>query len=216
MLSKFSKGLIFDTRPKLLAQTSRGKGWINGENWWLWSTSGWIGGGGCEGQMYYSQWKYVNGNVPRIRDLHESLARLIDGIIIQSFLIDFLIILKNHCSHSIKSNLWLISNIFSIYWEFALLHQPIGKQWMAPIHWGYSHRKCNGGPIDPLHERRYWRYEKNTPCHNTTQFVYCKNAQHLLFNWVDSWLWAPSFLIYLSFNTFIFFLMWGEIYNRYF
>jgi hypothetical protein len=32
MLSKFSKGLIYDTRPKLLAQTSRGKGKIKQEN----------------------------------------------------------------------------------------------------------------------------------------------------------------------------------------
>lgn len=63
MLSKFSKGLIFDTRPKLLAQTSRGKG------------------GGCESQMFYSQWKYVNGNVPRIGDLRESLTRLIEACI---------------------------------------------------------------------------------------------------------------------------------------
>jgi len=31
--------------------------------------------------MYYSKWKYVNGNVPRIKDLHESLTRLIEGTI---------------------------------------------------------------------------------------------------------------------------------------
>ncbi|KAL3119689.1 hypothetical protein niasHT_009635 [Heterodera trifolii] len=62
-LSKFSKGMIFDTRTKLVAQTSRGKG------------------GGCESQMYYSQWKYVYGNVSRIGTLRESLARLIDACI---------------------------------------------------------------------------------------------------------------------------------------
>uniref|UniRef100_A0A1I8BBQ0 Myotubularin phosphatase domain-containing protein n=1 Tax=Meloidogyne hapla TaxID=6305 RepID=A0A1I8BBQ0_MELHA len=63
MLSKFSQGLIYDTRTKLTAQTSRGRG------------------GGCESQMYYSKWKYVNGNVPRIKDLHESLTRLIEACI---------------------------------------------------------------------------------------------------------------------------------------
>uniref|UniRef100_A0A914MBR3 Myotubularin phosphatase domain-containing protein n=1 Tax=Meloidogyne incognita TaxID=6306 RepID=A0A914MBR3_MELIC len=63
MLSKFSQGLIYDTRSKLTAQTSRGRG------------------GGCESQMYYSKWKYVNGNVPRIKDLHESLTRLIEACI---------------------------------------------------------------------------------------------------------------------------------------
>ncbi|KAI3418379.1 hypothetical protein GPALN_009700 [Globodera pallida] len=62
-LSKFSKGMIFDTRTKLVAQTSRGKG------------------GGCESQMYYSQWKYVYGNVSRISTLRESLARLIDACV---------------------------------------------------------------------------------------------------------------------------------------
>ncbi|KAI1725711.1 myotubularin-like phosphatase domain-containing protein [Ditylenchus destructor] len=36
-------------------------------------------GGGCESQLYYSQWKYVYGNVPRIKDLHDSLAKLIEA-----------------------------------------------------------------------------------------------------------------------------------------
>lgn len=40
-------------------------------------------GGGCESQMYYSQWKYVNGNIVRIGAIREALARLVDGANLQ-------------------------------------------------------------------------------------------------------------------------------------
>ncbi|KAH7701803.1 MTM-9 protein, partial [Aphelenchoides avenae] len=62
LLSRVSKGVIFDTRAKASAVASKAKG------------------GGCESQLYYSQWKYVYGNVPRIKELHDSLAKLIEGI----------------------------------------------------------------------------------------------------------------------------------------
>jgi myotubularin-related protein 9 len=60
-LNAVSKGVIFDTRPKAIATAARGKG------------------GGCETPIYYSQWKYLYGNVPRIRDLHDSLAKLTEA-----------------------------------------------------------------------------------------------------------------------------------------
>lgn len=38
-------------------------------------------GGGSETQMYYCRWKYVHGNLPRIKDLHDSLTKLAERII---------------------------------------------------------------------------------------------------------------------------------------
>uniref|UniRef100_A0A914C300 Myotubularin phosphatase domain-containing protein n=1 Tax=Acrobeloides nanus TaxID=290746 RepID=A0A914C300_9BILA len=61
LLSNVSKGVIFDTRPKNLATSSKGKG------------------GGIESPLYYSQWKYVHGNLPRIKEVHDSLAKLVEA-----------------------------------------------------------------------------------------------------------------------------------------
>lgn len=60
LLSSASKGVILDTRSKQLAQNTKSRG------------------GGCESQMYYSQWKYVHSAVPRIKEIHDALARLVE------------------------------------------------------------------------------------------------------------------------------------------
>uniref|UniRef100_A0A183EW54 Myotubularin phosphatase domain-containing protein n=1 Tax=Gongylonema pulchrum TaxID=637853 RepID=A0A183EW54_9BILA len=70
-LLSISKGVIVDTRSKTLAQNARSKG------------------GGCESQMYYSQWKYLYGSVPRIKEIHDSLARLVECELTAAFLLLF-------------------------------------------------------------------------------------------------------------------------------
>uniref|UniRef100_A0A0M3HP20 Myotubularin phosphatase domain-containing protein n=1 Tax=Ascaris lumbricoides TaxID=6252 RepID=A0A0M3HP20_ASCLU len=60
LLSSTSKGVLIDTRSKQLAQSAKSKG------------------GGCEPQMNYSQWKYVHSVVPRIREIHDALTKLVE------------------------------------------------------------------------------------------------------------------------------------------
>ncbi|CAG9537354.1 unnamed protein product [Cercopithifilaria johnstoni] len=60
LLSSTSKGVIVDTRTKALAQSAKNKG------------------GGCESQMFYSQWKYMYGGTPRIKEIHDALAKLVE------------------------------------------------------------------------------------------------------------------------------------------
>ncbi|KAM3726949.1 Myotubularin-related protein [Dirofilaria immitis] len=60
LLSSTSKGVIVDTRTKTLAQSAKNKG------------------GGCESQMFYSQWKYIYGGTPRIKEVHDALAKLVE------------------------------------------------------------------------------------------------------------------------------------------
>ena len=58
--------------------------------------------------MYYSKWKYVNGNGPRIKDLHESLKRLIEGKITTK--IKALIIISLACIENSASFLSRLAN----------------------------------------------------------------------------------------------------------
>ncbi|VDO23779.1 unnamed protein product [Brugia timori] len=60
LLSSTSKGVIVDTRTKAVAQNAKNKG------------------GGCESQMFYSQWKYIYGSTPRIREIHDALVKLVE------------------------------------------------------------------------------------------------------------------------------------------
>ncbi|EFO20414.2 hypothetical protein LOAG_08075 [Loa loa] len=60
LLSSTSKGVIVDTRTKTLAQSAKNKG------------------GGCESQMFYSQWKYMYGGTPRIKEIHDALVKLVE------------------------------------------------------------------------------------------------------------------------------------------
>ncbi|KAL3981826.1 Myotubularin-related protein 9 [Acanthocheilonema viteae] len=62
LLSSTSKGVIVDTRTKALAQSAKNK----------------VKGGGCESQMFYSQWKYMYGGTPRIKEIHDALAKLVE------------------------------------------------------------------------------------------------------------------------------------------
>ncbi|CAJ0577286.1 unnamed protein product, partial [Mesorhabditis spiculigera] len=55
-----SRGIIIDTRGKQQAALSKAKG------------------GGAESQQFYSQWRYFNCATPRIKDLHDSLAKMVD------------------------------------------------------------------------------------------------------------------------------------------
>ncbi|PAV69151.1 hypothetical protein WR25_20585 [Diploscapter pachys] len=55
-----TRGFIVDTRSKNVASSSRSKG------------------GGCESQMYYSQWKYIFCPIPRIQEIKNSLHKMVE------------------------------------------------------------------------------------------------------------------------------------------
>ncbi|CAJ0922861.1 unnamed protein product, partial [Mesorhabditis belari] len=59
-LLSIARGIIIDTRSKVNAQSAKAKG------------------GGAETQQCYSQWRYVTCGTPRIKDLHDSLAKMVD------------------------------------------------------------------------------------------------------------------------------------------
>ncbi|GMT06952.1 hypothetical protein PENTCL1PPCAC_29126 [Pristionchus entomophagus] len=54
------RGVIVDTRPKNVGADSKRKG------------------GGCESQQFYSQWKYLVFGTPRIKDMHDALAKAVE------------------------------------------------------------------------------------------------------------------------------------------
>ncbi|MFH4977553.1 hypothetical protein AB6A40_004262 [Gnathostoma spinigerum] len=60
LLPSSSRGVIIDTRTKQIAQNARNKG------------------GGCEPQMFYSQWKYIYSPIPRIKEIRDALTKLMD------------------------------------------------------------------------------------------------------------------------------------------
>uniref|UniRef100_A0A0N5AGS3 Myotubularin phosphatase domain-containing protein n=1 Tax=Syphacia muris TaxID=451379 RepID=A0A0N5AGS3_9BILA len=60
LLPSSSKGVIVDVRSKQIGQGAKAKG------------------GGCEPQVYYSQWKYIHSAVPRIREIRDSLTKLVE------------------------------------------------------------------------------------------------------------------------------------------
>ncbi|KAK6033768.1 hypothetical protein OSTOST_00070, partial [Ostertagia ostertagi] len=55
-----NRGTIIDTRAKHIAQSARSKG------------------GGCESQIHYSQYRYMYFPIPRIREIHLALARMVE------------------------------------------------------------------------------------------------------------------------------------------
>ncbi|KAI6240215.1 BMA-MTM-9, isoform c [Aphelenchoides fujianensis] len=63
LITPNTKGVIFDTRTEAVAVSARAKG------------------GGKEQRYHYSQWRYVHGNLPRMRDYKESLTKLIEACV---------------------------------------------------------------------------------------------------------------------------------------
>lgn len=74
MLTPHAKGVIYDTRSESVAVAARAKG----DNFCVLAYLNL--GGGKESRYHYSQWIYVHGNLPRIREFKESLTRLIEGL----------------------------------------------------------------------------------------------------------------------------------------
>lgn len=75
LLTPHAKGVIYDTRSETTAASARAKGKIYKFLLKLFL----ILGGGKEQRYHYSQWHYVHGNLPRIREFKESLTKLIEG-----------------------------------------------------------------------------------------------------------------------------------------
>ncbi|KAI6195454.1 BMA-MTM-9, isoform c [Aphelenchoides besseyi] len=63
LITPHAKGVIFDTRTEAVAVSARAKG------------------GGKEQRYHYSQWRYVHGNLPRIREYKEALTKLIEACV---------------------------------------------------------------------------------------------------------------------------------------
>lgn len=57
-----------------------------------------IKGGGCESQMFYSQWKYIYGGTPRIKEIHDALTKLVEC----EFHNDFLVTIGTLCFRNRK------------------------------------------------------------------------------------------------------------------
>uniref|UniRef100_A0A0N4Z9I5 Myotubularin phosphatase domain-containing protein n=1 Tax=Parastrongyloides trichosuri TaxID=131310 RepID=A0A0N4Z9I5_PARTI len=58
-LAPNQKGIIYDTRPKTITFFAQGLG------------------GGIESKSNYTRWRYVNGKVPKIKDIHDSLKKTV-------------------------------------------------------------------------------------------------------------------------------------------